>query len=127
MKPGTRQSAVVSRHAVITVLALVGTVMLAGCDKLPFGYTKVNEIVVAPARFEGKEVKLKGKVRTTLWVLKFKSYTLRDPTGEITVVTQGTLPEKNSEVAIKGVVKSAVILSGAYVIGLRVEETKRLR
>jgi hypothetical protein len=127
MNPRTGQSSVVSRQAVVAVLAFASVLTLAGCDKLPFGYTKVNEIVVAPAQFEGKEVKLKGRVRTTLWVPKFKSYTLRDPTGELTVVTQGTLPEKNSDVAIKGVVKSAVIVSGSYVVGLRVEETKRLR
>ena len=108
-------------------LALAGTLLLAGCDRLPFGFTDVNEIVKAPAKFEGREVKLKGHVRITMWLAKFKSYTVRDATGEITVVTQGVLPDRGSEVVVKGIVKSAVIVSGSFVLGLRVEETKRIR
>ena len=41
----------------------LATVMLAGCDYLPFGYTPIKDIVAAPANFDGKEVKLKGKVK----------------------------------------------------------------
>ena len=112
------------RLAVSTALAFA--VALGGCDYLPFGYTPIREITTAPGQFEGKEVRLKGQARGTLMVLGLKAYTLRDDTGEIAVVTPGDLPAENSEVAIKGVVKSAIIIGGSS-LGLRVEESKRLR
>lgn len=113
---------VAPRFAIALTLALP----LSGCDYLPFGYTPVREIVQAPGQFEGKEVKLKGQARGTLKLFGVGAYTLRDETGEIPVVTQGDLPAENSGIAIRGVVKSAVIVGGAS-LGLRVEESKRLR
>jgi hypothetical protein len=113
---------VVPRLAIALALALP----LSGCDYLPFGYTPVREIVQAPGQFEGKEVKVKGQAKGTLKLFGLRAYTLRDETGEIPVVTQSDLPAENSEIAIRGVVKSAVIVGGAS-LGLRVEESKRLR
>ena len=109
-------------------LALVLSVLIAmsGCDHLPFGYTAIREITQAPGQFEGKEVRLNGKASGTLSLLGLRAYTLRDETGEIPVVTAGALPAENAEIAIKGVVKSAVIVGGAS-LGLRVEETRRLQ
>jgi hypothetical protein len=100
---------------------------LAGCDYLPFGYTPVSDIAAAPANFEGKEVKLRGTVNdvTKVPMLNVKSYTLREDTAEITVQTAGDLPAVNDRVALKGIVKSAVIIGGQS-LGLHVEETKRL-
>jgi cytochrome c-type biogenesis protein CcmE len=108
--------------------ALLAALALAGCDCLPFGYTPVKDITAAPANFEGKEVKLKGKVRDVikLPIVDLKAYTVQDESGEITVTTHGALPAANAEVALKGTVKSAVIIGG-HSLGLRVEETKRLR
>jgi len=100
--------------------------VLAGCDYLPFGYTAVKEITEAPARFEGKEIKLKGYAQAATSLMGFRAFVLRDDTGEIMVVTTGELPVAGEPVALKGTVKSAVIIGGSSV-GLRVEETKRLR
>lgn len=110
-----------------TWAALLAVPMLAGCDYLPFGYTPVKDIVAAPANFEGREVKLKGTVRDVIKVplLNIKTYTLQDDTGEIAVVTEGNLPAANGRIALKGTVKSAMIIGGQS-LGLRVEETRRL-
>jgi hypothetical protein len=107
---------------------VIAALALAACDYLPFGYTPIKEITAAPANFEGKEVKLKGKVRavTKLPILELKSYTLQDDTGQIEVIARGELPAADVDVALKGTVKSAVIIGGKS-IGLRVEETERLR
>jgi hypothetical protein len=104
---------------------MTGLLTLAGCDYLPFGYTPVKEIVSAPGQFEGKEVKLKGRVKNTVKLLGVQVYRLQDETGEIAVSTSA-LPAENAEVTIKGIVKSAVIVGGES-LGLRVEEIKRLR
>lgn len=107
-------------------IALLAAVLLAGCDYLPFGYTPVKEILAAPANFEGKEVKLKGRVADVTKLFGLKAYTLQDDTERITVVTEGDLPAANESVALKGTVNSAAIIGGQS-LGLRVEETKRLR
>ena len=113
-----------NRHIVALMMATAAAV--GGCDYLPFGYTAIREITQAPGQFEGKEVRLKGKASGTVSLLGLRAYTLRDETGEIPVVTAGALPAENAEIAIKGVVKSAVIVGGAS-LGLRVEETRRLQ
>jgi hypothetical protein len=109
-----------------TVFLIAIAIASGGCDYLPFGYTPIREITSAPGQFEGKEVRLKGSARGTLQIMGLKAYTLRDETGEIPVVTQGALPAENAQVAIRGVVKSAVIVGGSS-LGLRVEESQRLR
>ncbi len=100
--------------------------LLAGCDALPFGVTPIRDITAAPASFEGKEVKLKGKVTgiAKLPLIELKAYTLRDDTGEITVSTRGALPAVNDAVGVRGLVKSTAIIGGQS-LGLRVEESKR--
>jgi len=132
--PVTSHESPVTSHALVVTatrafalaLVMAGALALGGCDYLPFGYTPIKEITTAPARFEGKEVSIKGKVQGTMKVMDFKAYTLRDDTGEISVVTAGELPARGESVAIKGTVKSALIVGGSG-IGLRVEETQRLR
>ena len=108
------------------VAGLAAALLLAGCGVLPFGYTPIHDILAAPAQFEGREVKLKGTVTSVLDVpvVDLKGYTLRDGTGEITVLTRVALPAEQEQVALSGVVRSAVIIGGQS-LGLRVEETKR--
>lgn len=107
-------------------LALACATALAGCDYLPFGYTPVREIIEAPGRFEGEEVKLKGRAESATSLMGLRAFLLRDDTGEIVVVTKGELPAEGESVALKGTVRSTMIIGGSPV-GLRVEETKRLR
>lgn len=107
------------------ISAAVVALALTGCDYLPFGYTLVKEIDAAPANFEGKEVRLKGKAGSIVKLMGLRAFTLQDDSGEITVLTQGELPRSGDTIALKGTVKSAVIIGGQS-LGLRVEETKRL-
>ncbi len=107
-------------------MAIAAVLLLAGCDQMPFGYTSIKEVTAAPAQFEGREIKLKGKVSnvTKLPLLDLKAYTLRDDGGEITVSTQGTLPAVNETVGLRGTVRSTAIIGGQS-LGLRVEEIRR--
>ena len=105
---------------------LAGLLALSGCDYLPFGFTPVKEIVTSPAQFEGKEVRVKGKVKDIVKVplVDLKLYVLDDGSGEVTVVTGENLPAVNETVSLKGVVESMAIMGGES-IGLRIKETKR--
>jgi hypothetical protein len=110
----------------MSAVILAGVLTLAGCDYLPFGYTPIREITAAPGQFEGKEVRIKGQVRDPVQLLGLRAFVLADETGEVTVTTSGSLPAAGAEAVVKGIVKSAIIVSGKS-IGLRVEETTRLR
>lgn len=109
-----------------TAMTIAVALLLTGCDALPFGYTPIKEITAAPTNFEGKEVKIKGKVSqiVKLPFIDLKAYTVQDETGEISIATQGALPAVNEQVSLRGTVKSAMIIGGQSV-GLRVEEIRR--
>ena len=107
--------------------AMCACMALAGCDYLPFGYTPVKEIAANPASFEGREVKLKGRVVDVMKLPVIgQGYTLEQDGAQVFVATRAKLPEMKAEVALIGTVRSAVIIGGKAV-GTQVEETKRLR
>ncbi|OIP12564.1 MAG: hypothetical protein AUK53_07535 [Betaproteobacteria bacterium CG2_30_59_46] len=107
-------------------VALINLLALSGCDYLPFGFTPVKEIVASPAQFEGKEVRVKGKVKdiTKVPLIDLKLYVLDDGSGKVTVVAGEGLPAVNETVSLKGVVESMAIMGGES-IGLHIKETKR--
>ena len=77
---------------------------------------------------KGKEVKVKGKVKTAAKFFGVQGFILADETGEITVsaATGSELPKEGAEVALRGTVHSAAIVGGSA-MGLRIDETKRIR
>ena len=98
MNTGFRQSSVVSRHAFIIVLALASTVVLPGCDYLPFGYTPIKEITAAPGQFEGKE-------------------------GPVTVAVHGRYRADNSEAVREGVLAGlGIAVIPAFAFGNEIAE-----
>lgn len=111
---------------IVSGAALAGLLLLSGCDYLPFGQTPVQEIMAAPAQFEGKEVRIRGKVKdvTKIPLINLSMYIVDDGSGEITVMAQDKLPAMDETVNVRGVVESAAILGGQS-IGLRIKETKR--
>ena len=117
------QSRITSRRSPMIIAALVAAA-LAGCDY--FGFTPIKEIVANPGQFEGKEVKIKGKASDPVQVLSLRTFTVKDEGAEITVSTNGALPAAGADVAVKGNVKSAIIVGGKAA-GLHVTETQRLR
>lgn len=105
---------------------LAGLLLLSGCDYLPFGQTPLKEIVAAPAQFEGKEVRIRGKVKDVVKIplIDLSMYVVDDGSGELTVIAHDTLPAVNDTVNVRGVVESAAIVGGQS-IGLRIKEIKR--
>ncbi|HEX9672107.1 MAG TPA: hypothetical protein VGA12_01575 [Burkholderiales bacterium] len=120
LSPSRRRGGVL----LLAVLAVASVVALAGCAT---GYTRVREIKAAPESFIGKEVRLQGTVRKAVDPARPDAYLLRDGSGEIMVVTRGELPAQDSEVALRGFVRSVVTRGVGWSLDLRVEETERLR
>jgi hypothetical protein len=100
---------------------------LFGCEYLPFGYTPIKEIVNNPARFENKQVKIKGIVSdvTKLPFVEVNFYALNDEGYEIIVSPRGTVPGLHEKVTVLGVVENVAIYGGES-IGLHVKETRRV-
>ena len=107
----------------LIVMALAA-ITIAGCA---LGYTRVRDIMAAPDGFVGKEVRLQGTVGKAIDPPRPQTYMLRDASGEIMVVTRGELPAQDSEVALRGVVRSTVVRGARWSLDVRVEETQRLR
>lgn len=115
------------RRAIMAAIALAAALSLGGCDELPFGRTAVKDILAAPAQFEGKEVRIHGKVKdiVKIPIIDLETYSVDDGTGELTVITHDKLPAQNDTVTVRGVVESTAIVGGQS-IGLRLKETKRV-
>lgn len=111
---------------ILMLASLVG--LLWGCASLPLGFTEVREIKAAPASFEGKEVKLKGRLKVLAKVplIEVALYSLDDGTGEIMVVpAEKSLPVDQGTIAISGVVESMAIVGGSS-LGLHVKDARKL-
>ncbi|MHB9119216.1 MAG: hypothetical protein ACYC2R_13225 [Burkholderiales bacterium] len=108
------------------LLILTSIALLAACDQLA-GTTPIKDIVADSARFEGKEVRIQGKVSqlTKIPFLDLREYTVRDAGGEIAVTPKDKLPAMDEAVTVKGVLENTAIIGGQ---GLRprIRETLRL-
>ena len=121
--PSSGRSLMTGRLMFLIVMALAA-ITVAGCAS---GYTRVRDIMAAPDGFVGKEVRLQGTVGKAIDPPRPQAYMLRDESGEIMVMTRGELPAQDSEVALRGIVKSTVVRGTRWTLDLRVEETQRLR
>jgi hypothetical protein len=108
-------------------VALALALLATGCNFIPFGFTTIKEISDAPANFDGKEIKLKGTVKsvTKVPMLDIKLYMLEDGTGQVTVIPSGDMPGENETIAISGIVENVAIIGGKS-LGMHIKETRRL-
>ncbi|OPY77455.1 MAG: hypothetical protein A4E65_02740 [Syntrophorhabdus sp. PtaU1.Bin153] len=90
---------------ILSLLACFLIVVATSCTK--FGTTKIGDIVNHPRDYAEKEVSIFGEVTETFSLLVVKYFTVRDGTGEITVITERPLPAKGEKIKITGTVKEA--------------------
>lgn len=108
------------------LLGLVVPLVLMGCESLEFGYAKISDLLKNPSQYDGKEVKIKGKVIDVMKLPLFETrlYMVKDDTGEILVTTGTTTPGMGTEVRVKGVLDTMAIVAGKS-IGLHLKESQR--
>ena len=101
--------------------------VLASCEYLPFGYTPIKDIVANPTAYEGKEVKVRGRVLevTKIPFVEPKFYTLAADGYQLPVLTEHTTPAVDAEVVVIGRVENIAII-GNQSIGMHIRESKRL-
>ena len=100
---------------------------LFGCDYMPFGYVSVGELCQNPTQFDGRKIKMKGRVSdvTKLPFVEIRFYVLNDQGYQIMVVAEGTVPAANKEIAVIGIVENFAIVESES-IGMHLREIKRL-
>ena len=81
----------------------------------------IGEIQDDPPAYEGQTVTLEGEVTSRLSFIFWKTYTLKDETGEITVVTKTAMPNVGAHVTVTGTVKAGFSLGSAQTLVLRDE------
>ncbi|MCX7893429.1 MAG: hypothetical protein N2544_13850 [Burkholderiales bacterium] len=110
-------------------LLLALALSLAGCEGPREAVTPIRDIVAAPARFEGKEVRIRGRVTGSAEIrmrggASHRSYSVRDATGEMPVVTAGPFPPQGAEVTVRGTVELPPP-TGTLAVGPRLRESGR--
>ena len=89
----------------LPLLALI----LAGCPK----QTTIADIKEDPARYEDKEVALRGRVTQSFGVLGQGVYELDDNTGRLWVIVESTgVPRTGARVEVVGTVISGATFGG---------------
>lgn len=96
---------------------------------LPLAATSIREIVAAPARFDGKEVTVKGVVTGTSDIrlsggTATRTYTLNDSGAELIVVAQGQMPARGQALTVTGTIARP---PPGHALAPRLAETKRER
>jgi hypothetical protein len=65
--------------------------------------TPIKNIYKKPDKFQGKKVCIKGRVISSIQLYDLCSFTVKDRTEKIVVVTDNLLPLKNDKVRIVGI------------------------
>jgi hypothetical protein len=112
----------------LTLQLLVAMVTMGsvGCDRLPLGYTSIADVVRNAGSYEGKAVKVQGKVTDVMQLplAELRYYVLRQDDAEVVVFARENVPAIGEEVSAVGTVSSVAIV-GATSIGLHLTEQRR--
>ena len=111
-----RSQGIIMRSIIMNPVQRVAThlpvilVLLMLCQCSALTSTKIGDIKNHPREYAGKEVTVSGEVTRTFSLLVVKYFTLRDSTGEITIVTQRPMPREGERLTVKGTVREAFSL-----------------
>lgn len=118
MPPALRHSPRVVRLASL----LTATVIFVGCA----GVTPIKDLLNDPSHYDGKTVRIEGKVRGAVGGLGVGAYEVEDKTGRLTVVSeQNSPPRTGADVEVKGKFQALLSLGFKSLAVLR-EESRNL-
>ena len=90
-------------RALLGLAALVATTACATS-------TPIRRILDDPARYDGREVTVRGDVTDSANLVVVRYYHLEDGTGRIAVVAKGAVPRRGASLKVRGVVRQAFAL-----------------
>lgn len=92
--------------------------VLAGCA----GVTPIGDLLNDSSRYNGKTVRIKGKVVQAAGLLGRGAYQVKDNTGKLTVLSEhGSAPPSGSAIGVKGRFESLFTLGRNSLAVLREE------
>lgn len=86
--------------------------------------TSINTIKKNTKKYDGKKVKISGKVISSLQLIDIDCFTLKDKTGNICVVTDNFLPMKEEKLVVKGIVKGRYPYLGRTILVVKENKMK---
>ncbi len=109
-----------ARRASFPRLALFGCLfVLAGCA----GVTPIRDLLDDPSRYDGKTVRIEGRVRGAAGGLGVGAYEVEDDTGRLTVVSdERDPPRTGANVGVKGKFQALLSLGIKSLAVLREED-----
>jgi len=109
-------------RAVRRVVAAPALLLVLSCGLLS---TSTRDIRENPRTFDGRTVTVSGQVKGPTSLVVVKYFTLVDSTGEITVVTERSLPKTGERIRVRGVVREAFSIGDrSTVVILESDESK---
>ena len=113
-----------ARKLVLTILASLAIVALAGCPR----QRSIAEINADPSRFHNKEVAVVGTVTDSFGAWKSGIYQIDDGTGTIWVLAEHTgVPSKGARVASWGTIIPTVTFAGQNFVTVLKEQERKHR
>jgi hypothetical protein len=102
---------------------LAGAWLLAGCASV----TPIRQLLDDPSEYDGKTVRIEGRVRGAAGGLGVGAYEVEDKTGRLTVVSdRGDPPRTGADVGVKGTFQALLSL-GIKSLAVLKEESRSLR
>lgn len=81
--------------------------LLAGCASV----TPIRQLLDDPGRYDGKSVKIEGRVRESAGVFGVGTYQVQDNTGTLTVVSQSNgAPRTGDRIGVQGIFQALFTL-----------------
>jgi hypothetical protein len=106
----------------VRLAPLIAVVLaLAGCA----GVTPIRDLLNDPSEYDGKTVRIEGKVRGSGGGLGVGAYEVEDDTGRLTVVSEDDPPRTGANVGVKGKFQALLSLGIKSLAVLR-EESRDL-
>jgi hypothetical protein len=98
----------IKKHLVTFAFLLLSIIL--SCNNLPWGTTKITDILATPSKYSDGLVHIKGKVTESFIFLGQGYFIVSDGTGTIAVVPSKTYPKAGEEVTINGQVRNAFVI-----------------
>ena len=104
------------KNIILRNILFLMVLALAAC--YPIFTTPIGKLLANPRDYEGKQVKISGDVVESVNILLVRYFVVKDDTGEITVITQRTLPRMGEKIKVYGKIQEAFSLGDQQTIVL---------
>jgi len=86
--------------------------------------TPIKSIVKKPEKYDGKKVRISGKVISSLRLVNILCFTVKDKSGKICVVTKNYLPIQGGHISVRGVVDRNYQYEGRSMLVIKEKKVK---